>query len=235
MQFYSTEHKVEVIIPIHSNDKEKNPQYAQNTGSFTPPHKRSTSVSERIKLKQGPALSSDIKDDNDHLILGDNLKEMTVKPSYDLADLKTDCYTAKTGTETQNHIQINNNHDNRLTYDDRQKEKDATKTDPENEKNISTDPLASFKIGDRVLVYRSKPGVLKYKGETTFASGVWAGVALDLRNGNHNGTFKGVQYFKCDENCGVLVKAEDVSYFPGGFELLPLMDDELMDDRHCGH
>ncbi|XP_028852381.1 uncharacterized protein LOC114799730 isoform X2 [Denticeps clupeoides] len=437
------EHKVEVIIPIHSNDKEKNPQYAQNTGSFTPPHKRSTSVSERIKLKQGPALSSDIKDDNDHLILGDNLKEMTVKPSYDLADLKTDCYTAKTGTETQNHIQINNNHDNRLTYDDRQKEKDATKTDPgvtcqviwpntqmcipkpekgghvildvrggdmklhknqssisslsgteslsfssedllssedekdvhnenrvtrssgyalcgwepttvqynenvthskdqiqleptlseilspvdevlsygsselppsvkgflgsgsgshslppappayeiitwtseedlpappkelticpvddpsitseklpplpsdlskdthfqdpqhvdkcddnentdllakdnqeddcsehisllpENEKNISTDPLASFKIGDRVLVYRSKPGVLKYKGETTFASGVWAGVALDLRNGNHNGTFKGVQYFKCDENCGVLVKAEDVSY-----------------------
>ncbi|XP_047674695.1 uncharacterized protein LOC113637617 isoform X2 [Tachysurus fulvidraco] len=75
----------------------------------------------------------------------------------------------------------------------------------------SQDPLSSFNIGDRVLVCNSRPGVLKYKGYTAFADGFWAGVALDIPNGNHNGTFRGVKYFTCQKSCGVLVRAEDIS------------------------
>ncbi|MBN3301595.1 CE350 protein, partial [Amia calva] len=79
----------------------------------------------------------------------------------------------------------------------------------------SSDPLASFDIGDRVLVFHTKPGTLKFKGLTSFAGGHWAGVALDSPNGHHNGTFKGIQYFECEKNRGVLVRAEDISHLLG--------------------
>lgn len=78
--------------------------------------------------------------------------------------------------------------------------------------NKSQDPLSSFKIGDRVLVCNSRPGVLKYKENTAFANGFWAGVSLDRPNGNHNGTFSGEKYFTCEKSCGVLVRAEDISH-----------------------
>lgn len=83
---------------------------------------------------------------------------------------------------------------------------------PVDESNEIEDPLSSFHIGDRVLVCNSRPGVLKYKGLTEFAGGFWAGVALDTPNGNHNGTFRGVKYFTCEKNHGVLVRAEDVTH-----------------------
>lgn len=83
---------------------------------------------------------------------------------------------------------------------------------PVDNSNDSQDPLSSFNIGDRVLVCNSRPGVLKYKGDTAFANGFWAGVALDTPNGNHNGTFRGVKYFTCKKSCGVLVRAEDISH-----------------------
>ncbi|XP_041760095.2 uncharacterized protein LOC121587249 [Coregonus clupeaformis] len=97
-----------------------------------------------------------------------------------------------------------------------------------------TDPLFSFDIGDRVLVCLSRPGVLKYKGPAAFAGGLWAGVALDKPDGNHNGTFRGVKYFRCDRNCGVLVRAEDISPLRGaqdsdldtGAEEDPFSDEE---------
>ncbi|XP_051787549.1 centrosome-associated protein 350 [Erpetoichthys calabaricus] len=82
-----------------------------------------------------------------------------------------------------------------------------TESDDEN-----SDPLSSFRIGDRVLVCLSKPGVLKFKGLTKFSSGYWAGVALDKPEGYHNGTFQGIQYFSCPPKYGVLVRAEDISH-----------------------
>ncbi|KAI4880019.1 hypothetical protein NFI96_018965, partial [Prochilodus magdalenae] len=83
---------------------------------------------------------------------------------------------------------------------------------PVDDSNESEDPLSSFHIGDRVLVCNSRPGILKYKGSTAFAGGFWAGVELDTPNGNHNGTFRGVTYFTCDKNHGVLVRAEDITH-----------------------
>lgn len=83
---------------------------------------------------------------------------------------------------------------------------------PVDDSNESQDPLSLFNIGDRVLVCNSRPGILKYKGNTAFANGVWAGVALDTPSGNHNGTFRGVEYFTCEKSYGVLVRAEDISH-----------------------
>lgn len=83
---------------------------------------------------------------------------------------------------------------------------------PEDVRNEISDPLSSFQIGDRVLVCNTRLGVLKYKGLTGFATGFWAGVALDNPNGNHNGTFRGVKYFSCDKSHGVLVRAEDIAH-----------------------
>ncbi|KAL4623331.1 hypothetical protein GN956_G19438 [Arapaima gigas] len=95
------------------------------------------------------------------------------------------------------------------------------------------DPLSSFRIGDRVLVCCLKRGVLKFKGKTSFACGYWAGVALDSPTGNHNGTFQGIQYFKCDNNYGVLVRAEEVSHLPTEEEsdLETRVDDDPFSDE----
>lgn len=105
---------------------------------------------------------------------------------------------------------------------------------PVDEGNDMSDPLSSFHIGDRVLVCRSRPGVLRFKGPTAFASGTWAGVELDGSNGNHDGTFRGVKYFTCERNRGVLVRAEDLSHLsrePGsdldtGLDEDPFSDEE---------
>ncbi|KAG7480459.1 hypothetical protein MATL_G00056360 [Megalops atlanticus] len=97
----------------------------------------------------------------------------------------------------------------------------------------SSDPLSSFRIGDRVLVCNSKPGRLRFKGTTAFASGYWAGVALDSPSGNHDGSFRGVRYFQCDKNCGVLVRAEDISHLPGeqDSDLETRVDDDPFSDE----
>ena len=43
----------------------------------------------------------------------------------------------------------------------------------------------------KVLVSGSKPGVLRYIGETDFAKGVWAGVELDEPYGKNDGAVAG--------------------------------------------
>ncbi|XP_068011971.1 coiled-coil domain-containing protein 187 isoform X3 [Melanerpes formicivorus] len=74
------------------------------------------------------------------------------------------------------------------------------------------DPLLSFEIGDRVLVKQTKPGTLMFKGRTRFDSGHWAGVALDKAEGDHAGTYKGVKYFECAQNCGIFVRPDEISH-----------------------
>ncbi|XP_053940496.1 coiled-coil domain-containing protein 187 isoform X2 [Cuculus canorus] len=76
----------------------------------------------------------------------------------------------------------------------------------------SDDPLLSFEIGDRVLVKQTQPGTLMFKGQTCFDSGHWAGVALDKAEGDHAGTYKGVKYFECAQNCGIFVRPDEISH-----------------------
>ncbi|XP_059721218.1 centrosome-associated protein 350-like [Haemorhous mexicanus] len=78
----------------------------------------------------------------------------------------------------------------------------------------SDDPL-SFETGDRVLVKQSQPGTLMFKGQTHFGSGHWAGVALDKAEGDSAGTYEGVKYFECAQNCGVFVRPDEISHLFG--------------------
>lgn len=97
----------------------------------------------------------------------------------------------------------------------------------------SHDLLSSYCIGDRVLVCSSKPGVLKYKGQVAFASGFWAGAAIEESDENHDGTFLKVKNFTCEKNHGVLMRAEDVSHLhPEHCSNLDL--DTFSDNGHGG-
>ncbi|NXE46451.1 CE350 protein, partial [Casuarius casuarius] len=76
----------------------------------------------------------------------------------------------------------------------------------------SHDPLLSFEIGDRVLVKKTQPGTLMFKGRTCFDSGYWAGVALDKAEGDNSGTYQGVKYFECAQHCGIFVRPDQISH-----------------------
>lgn len=52
-------------------------------------------------------------------------------------------------------------------------------------------------VGDRVIVSSgmgSRPGILKYIGETHFASGNWCGVQLDEPTGKNDGSIDNERY-----------------------------------------
>ena len=56
---------------------------------------------------------------------------------------------------------------------------------------VSTPVVKHIKCGDRVMVSGTKPGTLRYLGETDFAKGVWAGVELDDELGKNDGAVAG--------------------------------------------
>lgn len=52
-------------------------------------------------------------------------------------------------------------------------------------------------VGDRIIVssgFGSRPGILRYLGETQFASGNWCGVELDEPSGKNDGSVDGVRF-----------------------------------------
>ncbi|KAL8177481.1 UNVERIFIED_CONTAM: hypothetical protein K2H54_008221, partial [Gekko kuhli] len=71
--------------------------------------------------------------------------------------------------------------------------------------------LQDFSIGDRVLVSKVQPGTLRFKGLTSFAKGVWAGVELDKPEGRNNGTYDGIKYFDCKEKHGIFAPPQKIS------------------------
>ncbi|XP_051950707.1 centrosome-associated protein 350-like isoform X3 [Xyrauchen texanus] len=80
------------------------------------------------------------------------------------------------------------------------------------------DDLLSFCIGDRVLVSNIQPGTLRFKGQTNFANGFWAGVELDNPEGSNNGTYAGVVYFECRDSHGIFAPPDRISRLPENFE-----------------
>ena len=87
---------------------------------------------------------------------------------------------------------------------------------PTLESQTATDSAKSsllnfFKIGDRVLVGNTNPGAIAFLGETRFAKGEWAGVALDEPVGKNNGSVQGVRYFECQPNHGIFTKLEKLT------------------------
>ncbi|XP_066480113.1 centrosome-associated protein 350 isoform X2 [Tiliqua scincoides] len=77
--------------------------------------------------------------------------------------------------------------------------------------------LLDFSIGDRVLVSNVQPGTLRFKGQTSFAKGLWAGVELDKPEGNNNGTYDGIKYFDCKEKHGIFAPPQKISRISESF------------------
>ncbi|XP_030564895.1 restin homolog isoform X9 [Drosophila novamexicana] len=72
-------------------------------------------------------------------------------------------------------------------------------------------------VGDRVIVssgFGSRPGILRYLGETQFAPGNWCGVELDEASGKNDGAVDGIRYFECKPKFGVFVPIAKVSLSP---------------------
>lgn len=52
-------------------------------------------------------------------------------------------------------------------------------------------------VGDRVIVssgFGSRPGLLKYMGDTGFAPGTWCGIELDEASGKNDGSVDGIRW-----------------------------------------
>ncbi|CAM9102872.1 unnamed protein product, partial [Ectocarpus sp. 6 AP-2014] len=78
--------------------------------------------------------------------------------------------------------------------------------------------VTSLVEGSKVCLQgqKKRAAVVRYVGETQFATGVWVGVELSPDAdppGNNDGSVRGVSYFKCPPLCGVFAK-------PDMFELL---------------
>ncbi|XP_057658950.1 dynactin subunit 1-like isoform X2 [Diorhabda carinulata] len=68
-----------------------------------------------------------------------------------------------------------------------------------------------LKIGQRVeVVAKGVQGTVAFIGKTGFAQGTWIGLVLDEPKGKNNGSVKGQEYFKCEENYGMFVKENQV-------------------------
>ncbi|KAK2165553.1 hypothetical protein NP493_1359g00029 [Ridgeia piscesae] len=85
---------------------------------------------------------------------------------------------------------------------------------PGPELSAPQDPADGYKIGDRVWVGGSKPGVIAYIGETQFAPGEWAGVVLGDAVGKNDGSVAGVRYFQCELKHGVFSRLTKLSREP---------------------
>ena len=69
---------------------------------------------------------------------------------------------------------------------------------------------ARIEIGSRVLVgssaASSKKGIVRFIGETHFATGEWIGVELFEKEGKNDGSLNDQRYFTCEPDYGVFAK-----------------------------
>ena len=66
----------------------------------------------------------------------------------------------------------------------------------------------------RKVVANSRRGTIRFMGTTHFAPGVWVGLELESRSGNHDGTFQGRKYFECPSERGIFVRESALTLPP---------------------
>jgi len=78
-------------------------------------------------------------------------------------------------------------------------------------KGSSNLPDPTLEIGQVVnLTTMDGNAIVRFIGETQFASGCWVGVELTVPTGKNDGTVQGVHYFDCPANHGLFVRANQV-------------------------
>eukprot|EP00820_Chromera_velia_P018452 Cvel_27500.t1-p1 / transcript=Cvel_27500.t1 / gene=Cvel_27500 / organism=Chromera_velia_CCMP2878 / gene_product=Serine/threonine-protein phosphatase T, putative / transcript_product=Serine/threonine-protein phosphatase T, putative / location=Cvel_scaffold3440:12150-15821(+) / protein_length=372 / sequence_SO=supercontig / SO=protein_coding / is_pseudo=false len=70
----------------------------------------------------------------------------------------------------------------------------------------------SIKVGQQVLCH-GKVATVKFVGETSFASGIWVGVAFDKPHGKNDGSVQGKRYFDCPKSHGLFVRESTLKPF----------------------
>ncbi|KAJ6219103.1 hypothetical protein RDWZM_004915 [Blomia tropicalis] len=88
------------------------------------------------------------------------------------------------------------------------------KANPNLTLKLSSDSVDDFSIDEKVWVNGSRPGIIRFIGETKFAVGKWIGVQLTSPDGKNDGAVAGVRYFSCPNNCGVFVKPQRLTKAP---------------------
>lgn len=53
-------------------------------------------------------------------------------------------------------------------------------------------------------------GIVQFVGHTSFASGLWAGIRLEVPLGKNNGVVQGVRYFQCLPLHGLFVRPQQL-------------------------
>ena len=74
--------------------------------------------------------------------------------------------------------------------------------------------VEEFTIDEKVWVNGTRPGFVRFIGDTKFAPGKWIGVQLTTPDGKNDGTVAGIRYFQCQHNCGVFVKPQRLTKAP---------------------
>ena len=67
----------------------------------------------------------------------------------------------------------------------------------------------TLNVGDRVVV-GSLPGIVRYYGTTSFATGEWVGIELSEAKGKNNGSVQSRVYFICEPKKGIFVRPDAV-------------------------
>ncbi len=70
-------------------------------------------------------------------------------------------------------------------------------------------------VGNLVLVKdKNLEGTVRFIGTTLFAPGKWIGIELGEGKGKNNGMVQGKAYFQCPDNCGLMVRQNQVQVSP---------------------
>lgn len=95
--------------------------------------------------------------------------------------------------------------------------------------DFGADDAAKIAVGHRCEVAPGgRRGEVKFVGKaSSMPSGFWVGIELDEPMGKNNGTVKGIQYFECGDNYGVMVRPDkvEVGDFPPIDEFADLEDE----------
>lgn len=73
--------------------------------------------------------------------------------------------------------------------------------------------LSDIQLNIQVILKDKHPvhqGTVQFVGPTSFASGIWVGVKLDVPLGKNNGVVQGVQYFQCLPLHGIFVRPQQL-------------------------